>query len=383
LAARRITGLLDRYGLSKVRQALQSNIEYSERRVRAEISSWPNGTHLAQTFVDHDYAGGKDIQIVCRATVEGSNLTLDFTGTAPQVAGFINSPIANTLSFVFLAVAGCCDPDIPINEGFMGPVKVILPEGSLVHPRRPAPVANCTCVSGAEIAEVVLLAIGGLAPERVGVNCHKNPLAFSFGHFPDGRMWVQLNFLGFTGGAGAAFGTDGWGLYAPLMTGVTTPSIEMTEIQYPSRIRKHEYISDTTGPGRWRGAPGLETIVEHLSDTHNSVLMDGVRNTSRGYAGGGDGGANRVLLRGANQVTEIPEAAFQFPLPPLGRLETIRGGGGGWGNALERPIEEVVADVLDGYVTTEGASKDYGVVLNGDGTADAEATETLRSQRSA
>jgi N-methylhydantoinase B len=145
LASRRISELLDRYSLPTVRKALQSNIDYAEKRVRAEIASWPDGEFAAETFVDHDYAGGKDIRIACKATVKGSDLTLDFTGTAPQVQGFINSPIANTLSFVFLAVAGCRDEDIPINEGYMAPVKVIAPEGTVVNPKRPAPRSPRSC----------------------------------------------------------------------------------------------------------------------------------------------------------------------------------------------------------------------------------------------
>ena len=142
LAARRISALLERHGLDVVRQALRANIAYSERRVRAEIATWTDGEHVAETFVDHDYFGHRDIRIRCTATVRGSDLTLDFTGTAPQVPGFVNSPLANTLSFVFLAVATCCDEDIPINEGYMSPVTVIAPDGTLVNPRRPAPVGR-------------------------------------------------------------------------------------------------------------------------------------------------------------------------------------------------------------------------------------------------
>ena len=177
LAARRISALLARHGLDVVRTSLQANVAYSERRVRAEIASWEGGEHFAETFVDHDYFGHRNIRICCKATVRGSDLTLDFTGTAPQVQGFINSPLANTLSFVFLAVATCCDETIPINEGYMSPVTVIAPEGTLINPRPPAPVGNCTCICGAEIAEVVLLALAKCAPRRVGVNAHKLPLA--------------------------------------------------------------------------------------------------------------------------------------------------------------------------------------------------------------
>src|SRR5690606_21959912 len=85
LASRRIGELFDRYGLDTVRDAIQANVDYSERRVRAEIESWADGEYYAETFVDHDYQGQRDVKIACKAIVRGSDLTLDFTGTDPQV----------------------------------------------------------------------------------------------------------------------------------------------------------------------------------------------------------------------------------------------------------------------------------------------------------
>ncbi|MBB5751624.1 hydantoinase B/oxoprolinase family protein [Prosthecomicrobium pneumaticum] len=383
MAGRRIEALLDRYGLDTVRDAIQANVDYSERRVRAEIASWPDGEYVGETFVDHDYQGQRDVRVVCKATVKGSDLTLDFTGSDPQTKGFINSPIANTLSFIFIALTTCCDEDIPINEGCMAPVTCIIPEGTVINPTRPAPVGTCTCSAGAEVTEAVLLALGRCAPERVGVNAHKMPLAFSYGSYDDGRMWVFLNFIGFTGGAGAAYETDGWGLYPPLMTGVILPSIEMTEIQYPSRVLKHEYVADMTGAGRWRGAPGLETVTQHLVPSLSSVMMEGVRHTAKGFAGGEHGAPNRVFLveSAAADAIDVPEYAFMHALPPGGMLRTVRGGGGGWGPAIERDPDAVREDVLDGYVTRDGALADYGVVLDAALELDRAATERERARR--
>ena len=385
LAERRSLELLDRYGVDTVRTALDDNIAYSERRVRAEIASWKDGTFVAETHVDHDYYGHHDILIRCTATVEGSNLTLDFTGSAPQVEGFVNSPIANTMSFVFIAITSCCDEDIPINDGFINPMTVIAPEGTIVNPTMPAPVGNCTCIPGAEIAEVALLALSQCAPKRVGVNCHKLPLAYSNGKYEDGRLWVNLNFHGYTGGAGAAYGTDGWGLYPPLMTGVILPSLEMNELQYPTRVLKHEYVSDLTGPGRWRGAPGLETEIQYLTESRTNVLMAGVRNPTRGFCGGRNGAVNRTVMEiDADHTLEIPETEFLRTMPPGGIIHFWRGGGAGWGSPFDRPAEEVLDDVLNDYVTVEGAFQDYGVVIGADGcSVDEEATAAERERRTA
>jgi N-methylhydantoinase B len=167
------------------------------------------------------------------------------------------------------------------------------------------------------------------------------------------------------------------------MTGVITPSIEMTEVQYPIRILKHEYLADTTGAGQWRGAPGLETIAQFRVTSHASVMMAGVENTTRGFAGAADGAPNRVVLCSTpRDRTEVPEVAFKFEMGPGGTIETIRGGGGGWGDPLLRDPEAVQRDVLDGYVTRAAALREYGVVLDRDGAADVEGTMRERTARS-
>jgi len=382
-ASKRIEALLDAHGSTAVLAAIDHNIEYTERRVRAEISRWTPGRYYAETFIDHDYQGVRDIKVACTLTVSGSDIHFDFTGSAPQVDGFINSPLANTLSFVFVAITSCFDEDIPINEGYINPVRVSAPVGSVVNPSYPKPVGNCTCICGAEIAEVAILALSQCAPDRVGVNCHKLPLAYSNGRDRDGIVWVNLNFFGYTGGAGAGYGTDGWGLYPPVMTGVILPSIEMTEIQYPVTLLKHEYIPDHTGPGRWRGAPGIETIIEYSAASRTNVMMSGVRHPSKGLCGAPDGALNAVtLVPVLNERLAIAEVGYQVEMPPGGRLEFVRGGGGGWGDPLARPPEEVLNDVRNGYVTVAGALESYGVVVEGAGaTVNDASTLSERQQR--
>ncbi|MFZ4453198.1 hydantoinase B/oxoprolinase family protein [Salibacterium aidingense] len=365
MAAGRIQDLLDRYSGEKVAKAIDERISYTERRVRSEISSWPDGTYSAATYADHDFQGNRDIKIQANIEVSGEELHIDFTGSSPQAEGFINSPLSNTTSFAFVAVSTCCDEDIPINEGYMNPVTVTAPKGTVVNPELPAPCGHATACSGAEIAEAVLLALSEPAPTRVGVNAHKLPLAYSNGYYEDGTPWVNLNFFGYTGGAGAAYETDGWGLYPPVMTGVILPSIEMNEIQYPSRVLKHEYCSDFTGAGRWRGAPGLDVQIQHLKESWTSVMMAGVRNTTKGFCGGGDAPSNQVIVQDSTgEELQVKETAFNIHMEPEGIIQFYRAGGGGWGSPMERDPLLVQKDVWNGYVSLEGARRDYGVVFD-------------------
>ncbi|MDQ6435608.1 hydantoinase B/oxoprolinase family protein [Mesorhizobium sp. LHD-90] len=379
-AARGIERVVERFGLADVRQAIDHNIAYTERRVRAEIAAWPDGDYFAETFIDHDYQGAHDIRVACTARVRGSDITFDFTGSAPQVDGFVNSTLANTLSFVFVAIASCVDEDVPINEGYINPVKVVAPEGTVINPRWPKPVGNCTCICGAEIAEVALLALSQCAPERVGVNCHKLPLAYTSGHYADGKPWISLNFHGYTGGAGAAYGTDGWGLYPPLMTGVILPSIEMNEMQYPMRIERHEYVRDTEGAGLWRGAPGVGTRIRFLAENITNAMLAGVRHPTRGFCGGHDGPPNALALTSEGIRTAVTEVVYNHRLASDSTIEFLRGGGGGWGQPFGRPETSVLADVLNDYVSPEAAHSVYGVAINLETmTVDEDTTARLRS----
>ena len=383
MATSRIQHMFDQYGQEQMVHAIDERISYTEKRVRDEIASWPDGTYSAETFADHDFQGNQDIKVRATVTVSGSDLHIDFTGSSPQARGFINSPLSNTTSFAFVGISTCCDEDIPINEGYMNPVTVTAPSGTVVNPKLPAPCGHATACVGAEIAEAVLLAISKCAPERVGVNAHKLPLAYTNGVDEDGNQWVNLNFFGYTGGAGAAYETDGWGLYPPVMTGVTLPSIEMNEIQYPSRVLKHEYVEDFTGAGKWRGTPGLDVQIQHLTDSSTSVMMSGVRNTTKGFVSGQDAPSNKVIVNhGTAEAEEVDETSFAVKMPPGGIIQFYRAGGGGWGDPLEREVDAVLDDVKNGYVSIKGAFTDYGVLINEkDYSINIEQTKLIRNER--
>jgi len=148
------------------------------------------------------------------------------------------------------------------------------------------------------------------------------------------------------------------------------------------RLLKREYVADYTGPGRWRGAPGLETEILYAAPTQTNVMLAGVHNPTRGFCGGIDGAPNRLRLSpGTGPEEEIPETAYNYAMPAGGVIGFLRGGGGGWGDPLERPVSEVLDDVNNGYVTVAGALRDYGIAINNAGAVDALSTEKERCRR--
>ncbi|MDB5056604.1 MAG: hyuB2 [Chloroflexi bacterium] len=362
IAETRIGELFGRFGLEGVRAAIDQIIDYSERRTRQQIALWPDGTYVGETWTDHDFHGKEDIKLHVQATVSGDSLSLDFSGSDSQAHGFINSPITNTRSFVFAAIASLLPSDIPINDGLMRPVEILAPRGSVVNPVAPAPCGHATAIVGAEIVEAVMTALDGAVPELVGVNAHKLPLAYTHGRDPkSGSTYVNLNFHGYTGGAGAAYGVDGWGLYPPIMAGVILPSIEMTEVQYPCRFLQHEIQPDTAGAGRWRGACGVRTEIRYLDpESRTHVMVSGYRHRIKGFAGANEGSPSWVTLRaGTPAEVVVTDVAFDIPMGMDDVIRFERGGGGGWGLPHTREPALIRDDLENGYITSAGAFQDY------------------------
>ena len=153
-------------------------------------------------------------------------------------------------------------------------------------------------------------------------------------------------------------------------------------MQYPIRIERHEYERDTAGAGRWRGAPGVRTRIRFLAENITNAMLAGVRHPTRGFCGAEDGPPNELALIAEGDRTEVTEVVYNRRLPANAAIEFLRGGGGGWGSALDRPEAEVLADIANDYVSVERAAETYGVVADKTHrTLDREATRRRRAER--
>ncbi len=385
VAERRIVELLDRYGEAAVLGAVDYALDYAERRFREEIARWPDGTYTAETYFDGDGAYTLDVGIRVAVTVAGDSLTIDFSGSSPQVRGFANSPLPNTWAWLCIALGSMIDESIPKNEGIFRPVRIIAPEGSVVNATEPVATGYATICPGSEVAEVVTLALAQAIPDRVGATWDKKPKFSLFGTDPrSGRPYLSLNFVAQLSGDGATRGHDGWGGLPVSKGGMTYTTVEMSETQYPHLIEEHEYVTDLAGPGQWRGGNGVRTVQRMVGHEGTAAaIVWGNRHPSRGLCGGRAAAPNRVIFRyGSPDETEIPGGrALELRLRPEERICTVRGGGGGWGDPLARDPAAVREDVLDELVSVEAARRDYGVVLDPASLAvDAAATAALRAE---
>jgi N-methylhydantoinase B len=373
----RIRELCARYGLDTVGESLNWIFDYSERKFRDQVRTWPDGTSTADIFVDTDNAGNEDLRIRVSITVDGDDLIIDFAGTDPQTPGAINSVATNTIAWVCVAMSVLC-PDIPVNSGYFDALTIRIPEGSLVGALPPAATVNSTLCCGNQIGQAVMKAVEEFIPRRVGNVSVPLPLHYVIGR--DARAdqgiaapsssagaFLLMDIAFTTTSCSAAYGVDGWGGWAGPFSVARPGNTEMTELQYPAFYYGDEYVTDSAAPGQWRGSPAFafRRTMRGAADTTAYTDPRGVVHALPGYAGGFEGtGSVAIFDEGGPAELVVSESAVFRPVDPAVTMFAQSGAGGGWGDPLERDPARVLDDVLDEYVSIDGAKADYGVVID-------------------
>ncbi len=381
IGAEEVAATVRDLGIDSALAHFRGILDHADRRLRQALTEIPDGVYAAEERFDTDCFEPMDIRLMTTITKSGDRLTVDFTGTAPQIRGFKNSSVANTYSAVYAGIASFFDVDLPRNEGTFRSVTIIAPEGTIVNARAPAPMTMCTVFPAHEIMHMIWWALAKAAPQRSLAGWGKNSFPNSSGRDADGRTWIMYNWGG-NSGAGAAMGRDGFNQMGPMITlgGLTIPNAETYEQLYPVLVRRHELRCDGGGPGKFRGGTGVVYEVDVLSEAEYSFRAEGLsRPTGIGVLGGESGAIGTIVL------TEIDGQPRQGPAYGIWRLGPARlaiqsPGGGGVGDPLEREVERVVRDVRDGVVSPDVAKDVYGVVMRADGKAAQVAATARRRQ---
>ncbi|MBM3676267.1 MAG: hydantoinase B/oxoprolinase family protein [Actinobacteria bacterium] len=388
VAERRVIELLEKYGIEQTLEATNYILDYSERRLRAAISEWPDGDYHGQAILDYDFADTRDINVECTLRVRGDEVEADFTGSHPQTRGYVNSRPGNTGSWVYSMFSVVFD-DIPINSGFFRPISLKLPEGSVVNPLPPAPVGNSTICIGNDVGQATIKALEKIVPERVGAATLDLVVDTYFGtdnRFPDNPFYVSVEYFATPISSGAAYGVDGWGAWSTPHCSLKLTTVEMQEIQYPVLYLQGEYAKDTMAPGRWRGTPAFQMQRRNPDGCTviHCIFVQGCEHPLQGFAGGGSGDGNYCILDyGGPNERKVTDLAFLYPSQPGEVIFFQSGGGGAWGPALEREPVSVLADVVEELLSVENAREQYAVVIDPERLVVLEAeTEALRAQRS-
>jgi N-methylhydantoinase B len=391
LAARELGDLLERYGAETVEQSVDSMIDYAAKRFREEVSAWPDGVYEADAYVDHDPLGHPDVHLHVKITVEGEQLTIDYTGsdTRPEIQAW--STFGNTRGYTVGQIASMMDPEIPKNEGFFDQIKLVVPQGCVLNPPPGKPVSAGTHHPGADVGEVIAVAMQHVLPDKAVPQTYKTGIpTIIVGVDPGtGQTFTDHSAEVYAGWCNAGKGMDAWGAQNASFGNLWKATAEINESLYPHVQWDRDYRTDSGGAGQWRGLCGSHYEKEVLVDAKVYTYVVGMKYPMPGICGGEPGEPNRMVIRhGSDDPFTVQHTADWVPIGAGQRIMYDYGGGGGWGDPLDRDPQAVLDDVLDEYVSVEGAEREYGVVLAGslaDLTlaVDHDATERLRAGRRA
>lgn len=375
--------VVDDFGLVETVALFGDILDYADRRLRAAILELPDGVYRAEERYDNDCFSAVRVDLRLTLTKSADRITVDFTGTAPQIRGFKNSSLGNTYSAVYAGIASFFDSDLPRNEGTFRSVSIVAPRGTVVNAVAPAPLTMCTVFPAHEIMHMIWWALGQADPKRSIAGWGKNVFPVTSGRDSDNVTWVMYNWGG-NSGAGAVAGRDGFNQMGPMITlgGLVIPNMETYEQLYPITVRRHELRPDGGGPGHHRGGTGVEFEVDIEGAAEYSFRGEGTtRPTGLGVEAGRAGAIGDVRVAGADRASWSPDPYCLKELGPV-RLTIRSPGGGGFGSPFDRPVDLVVRDVQDGLVSRAAAESDYGVVLKRDDYGvDGAATERLRREK--
>ncbi len=381
VGVQRTQDIYDKYGAEVVQKCEEMLLDYSESRIRAGLRKIPDGTYTGVDYIDDDGQSDEPIKLQVNIHKKGDEVVVDFEGTAKQVKGNINCPIATVHAAVYYALIAVIDPHVPPNSGCYRPFTVEAEAGLIVNPRMPAAVGARTNTSQ-KIAEAMMLALSKAVPDRVQAGCHGQitNCGFSGYHPVTGKRFVYIDIQG--GGAGARPTKDGRdGQDSHLARFKNTP-IEAVELEYPVRILRYEFIPDSGGAGEYRGGLTVRRDIEVLTDNVSLARYgDRQRFGPFGLFGGKEGskgkfilnpdspGQRRLKSKGLDVLNEGDVVSLRLP------------GAGGYGDPLERDLNLLLQDVRDGKVSLRSAREDYEVVIDPKTLQiDEEATKRLRGE---
>ena len=389
LGRERFLHLVKKYGATTVLDTAHDLMDYSERMLRKEIEKIPDGEYVAPTqYLDDDGRNREQPLAVCvKVKVEGSELTIDLTGSSPEVPTGYNVPFEGStlvasyviVRSILLDEATYPDP-VPQNEGIFRPIRVVAPEGTIFNPRFPR-----ACFSRFNqvqyLADGVNLALAQAVPDKVcaGNAAHVHFLSYSGFLEEKGQYWVYLEVN--EGNWGGRHGKDGLDSIACLIENTRNNPVEELDLRFPMRNERYELREEPIAPGKWRGGVGIVRENRFLVPGFLSSEAERHFDAPKGIFNGGNGSrASMIKNPGVEGEERLYSKVTGYPMQENELLQIKTANSGAYGDPFERDPQLVLDDVLDDFITVEMAEKDYGVVIDPRTMAvDREATRRQRA----
>ena len=361
VGGRRIVELADKYGVDDLLAAMESLLDYGERMTLEELKKLPKGVFTAEDIVEEDGHGNGPFVIKVKVTVTDNHMMVDFTGTSPQATGPINCSYAGLITGVRCTFKAVTNTDIPANGGCFRALEVICPEGTILSANSPAPVSiYYESLQGA--IEVMWKALAPVIPQKLPVG-HQRTVGATFisGLLPGTE---ELFVMGepLVGGWGAGIDHDGdAGQFCAANGETFNIPIELAESRYGFEIDQYSLHTEDGGAGAFRGGKGV--VLDYRITSEEAFLTySATRTTSRpwGLAGGREGSTNRAEIIRKDGSVETYSMVTGARVATGDTIRLVSATGGGYGDPKKRRRAALLADLRDGYVTSEQARRDYG-----------------------
>jgi N-methylhydantoinase B len=370
-ATERLAALARRYGSGELVGYMREVMDYSDRLMRAALEDLPDGEGAFEDFCDGDGipddAEGNDARFRIHLTVRKTRdrLIVDFAGTDPQVKGPMNAPLSVTASGVYCGLKTAIDPNslIPPNSGCWRSIELRAPKGSVVNADFPAPVVYANHEMSHRVADMIMGALVHFMPAQV-MACSQgtSPILTLGGVDPrTGRRYVSYETV--KGGFGARPNKDGINVIASGISNTMNTPVEVLEMAFPVRIERYEIEPDSGGAGRYRGGCAARRVWRLLdgAEATGALCIERMTSPPFGLMGGKPGAAAVVTLTTPDGATRHLPSKGAFAAPGGSVVDMRTPGSGGFGPPGERERAAIGRDLLDGYVSAEGAQRDYGI----------------------
>lgn len=360
---RRTQAIAAKYGVPALTGAMEAINDHGERLARIALAKLPKGTWNAHDFVDSDGVDlDRMVKLDVTVTVTDEEMVIDWTGTDRDVRGPINLPVGQTAAFCSLVFKALTTPDTPVVAGNFRPLRIVTEPGSVVHAVPPMP--TFTLWTGLLGGEVVLKALAQGMPDRVPA-CSGGDVCSMMGlgiNPRNGEQWLEATneAVGFGGHAGGD-GADG--IMHLTEPGCRSNPVEVLETKSPMFIESYGYRPDTGGAGRHRGGVGVGRAYRFTAPATGICLVYKTKTKPWAIDGGHEGDNNHIILNPGTE-REVVQGGSYNRLEAGEVLVNNTGGGGGYGDPLERDPARVAADVRNGFVSVTAAEREYGVVVD-------------------
>lgn len=358
----RMEDVCAKYGKETVALCMEELLDYSERKIRMALSAIPNGSHEFEDYLDSDGLGSGPIKLKVKVAIKDEDIELDFTDNPDQVKGAINLPLSALRASVYYAIRSIVDPSLPSNGGYYRAIHIKSRPGCILGCTEPAACAGRSDTAQ-RVADMIFGAMSEVVPHQVIAGSNSSITGVYFGGVsPDtGEYYVYMETFG--GGSGARFNKDGLSCVQVHMSNTSNLPIESMEVEFPYMVERYELVTDSGGPGKYRGGLSMSKDIRVLGhDSEFTIKADRQKVPPYGLFGGKPGLPGLITIYpDTDEARTVDSKKSGNLLKANGVLRCQMPGAGGYGNPLERSRELLIRDLEEGYVSPESAMRDYGM----------------------